>query len=132
MMYITLIKHDCKDTCNITIYKKKKASNKHILMFEGLCDTTYSRNDLYKFSFALTGKCFQYINTETCVLKRNIISENYCFHCIFDQINVAPVNMRLFQKHLKKTLTGPKCWMVVHVHLIQKYDEGMSWTSFPS
>jgi len=29
----------------------------------------------------------------------NDISQNYCFHCIFDQINAALVSIRDFQKH---------------------------------
>ncbi len=37
------------------------------------------------------------------MLKRNNISEKYCFHCIFDKINVASLNMRFFQ-NIKKIL----------------------------
>ncbi len=42
----------------------------------------------------------KYITIKTVILNCNNISQNYCFYCIFDQINADLVSISdLFQKH---------------------------------
>ncbi len=56
---------------------------------------------LQKFSFAIT-EITMYKNVTN-------ISQYYCFHGIFDQINAALVSTKSFQKNSnKKNLTDPK------------------------
>jgi len=53
---------------------------------------------ILKFCFAITNLNILYY--KTVILNSKNIVQNYCFYCIFDQINVGSVNMRDFcQNH---------------------------------
>ncbi len=65
---------------------------------EGSCDTKDWSNDAENSASHHTNTLhFKYIQIEN--IYCNDISQYYCFHCIFDQIN--PALKTYFQKHLK-------------------------------